>query len=85
MKKNWGKREGVFLFCLRVFIFREGVFAMRMKHPPCPLHKGDLRFCTNLGANVLFISSENPTICHSDDRREEESRIHPLYVIEILR
>ena len=43
MKKNWGKREGVFLFCLRVFIFREGVFAMRMKHPPCPLRKGDLK------------------------------------------
>ena len=42
-------------------------------------------FCVNLGANVLFISSENPTICHSDDRREEESRIHPLDVIEILR
>ena len=35
--------------------------------------------------NVLFISSENPTICNSDDRREEESRVHPLYVIEILR
>ena len=39
----------------------------------------------NLGAKVLFISSENPTMCHSDDRREEKSRIHPLYVIKILR
>ena len=44
LKKNFEKllkREGVFLFHLLVFIFREGVFAMRMKHPPCPLHKGD--------------------------------------------
>ena len=24
-------------------------------------------------------------ICHSDDRREEESRVCPLYVPEILR
>ena len=32
--KNLGEREGVFLFRLRDFIFCEGVFAMRMKHPP---------------------------------------------------
>ena len=42
--KNLGKnREGDFLFRLRDFIFCEGVFAMRMKHPPCPLRKGDLK------------------------------------------
>ena len=43
VEEELGKREGVFLVCLRVFIFREGVFAMRMKHPPCPLRKGDLK------------------------------------------
>ena len=32
-----------------------------------------LWFCVNLGAKVLSISDENATICHSDDRREEES------------
>ena len=36
MKKNWGICEGVFLF-------REGVFAILMKHPPCPLYKGDIK------------------------------------------
>ena len=48
--KNLGEREGVFLFRLRDFIFCEGVFAMRMsppfsppKHPPYPLHKGDIK------------------------------------------
>ena len=41
--------------------------------------------CVNLETNDLFISSENSTMCHSDDRREEESRVLPLYVIEILR
>ena len=35
-------------------------------------------FCVNLGAKVLSISDENATTCHSDDRREEESRYHPL-------
>ena len=52
MKKNFEKllkREGVFLFRLRVFVFCEGVFAMfvllvamLMGHPPSPLHKGDV-------------------------------------------
>ena len=30
-------------------------------------------FCVNLGAKALSISDENATMCHSDDRREEES------------
>ena len=44
------KREGVFLFRLRVFVFCEGVFAMfvllvamLMGHPPSPRHKGDFK------------------------------------------
>jgi hypothetical protein len=50
LKKNWGKvdeelgnREGEIKNRLRDFIFCEGDFSMRMKHPPCPLHKGDMK------------------------------------------
>jgi hypothetical protein len=43
MKNLERNREGDFLFRLRDFIFCEGVFAMRMKHPPYPLHKGDIK------------------------------------------
>ena len=34
---------------------------------------------------IPFNMTNFPRPCHSDDRREEESRVHPLYVLEILR
>ena len=44
-----------------------------------------LRFWPILGAITIAILGQNIFCCHSDDRREEESRKHSLCVIEILR
>ena len=44
------------------------------------------RFLVNIVGSPIFILAKNLVLCHSDNRREEESRLHKgIYIFEILR